>query len=73
MEKWCILPNNLLRKLSEDGNIVLPLLARFCKTTESELLSVLEARNNKIKNFWYLKYFKNVGSKRHYCPNKKNQ
>ncbi len=47
MEKWCILPDNLIQDIAREDNIVLRSLARFCDCTEEQLIRVLKMRNKK--------------------------
>jgi len=51
MEKWCILPDNVIQELSHEGNVVLYNLARFCACTEAKLLHVLKMRNEVKEGF----------------------
>ncbi len=68
MEKWCILPDNLLNEISKEDNIVLHSLSRFCACKSEHLLEILKMRNQDSSRFchvsyWYKKYRKKVGKK----------
>lgn len=50
MEKWCILPDNLLKEISREDNVVLHNLARFCDCKKDELIKILTTRNKYNEN-----------------------
>lgn len=64
MEKWCILPDNLIQKLNKE-DVVVASLTRFCKCSADELFAVLKNRNkeNIYKWYGYNQYTKNNGKK----------
>lgn len=55
MEKWCILPNNLVKELTKEDNKVFSSLCRFCKCTKEELMDILQKRNESESYlaYWY--------------------
>ncbi len=55
MEEWCILPNNLIKELGKEDNIVLHSLSLFCACTTQELIDVLNIRN-KSSYFGYKRW-----------------
>lgn len=64
MEKWCILPDNLLQKLHKDSS-VLHSLTRFCECTADELFDIFQKRNITEGDLWYgyKKHLKRNGKK----------
>ncbi|MCX6824946.1 MAG: reverse transcriptase domain-containing protein [candidate division SR1 bacterium] len=78
MEKGCILPDNIIKEISQEGNLVLRSLSRFCACTEKELIDVLKMRNedptddailpygkkSKKNVYGYIKSWKQVGKKK---------
>ncbi|MDR0859481.1 MAG: hypothetical protein LBO09_00410 [Candidatus Peribacteria bacterium] len=76
VESGCILSNELIDTLSNEGNVVLECLAEFCATDKKTLLQVLHQRNTPAPNpsrqkfipggylsFGYRKYQKKVNTK----------
>lgn len=53
MEKWCILPDNLVKELIREDNRVLYSLSRFCACTKEELLDIFQKRSESDEHLGY--------------------
>jgi hypothetical protein len=64
MEKGCILPDNLVKKLDKESMVVYS-LARFCECTTDELLDILKKRNetDEYLSYGYKRVRRKVGNK----------
>ncbi len=59
------MPDNLVKELSQEGNVVLHSLARFCGCTKEDLLDIFEKRSeaDEYLSYGYSVRHQKIGSK----------